>query len=84
MPSTRAGETLRMAQAQVKMKLSNCVIVPTMTGDFRSRARRSERSKLKSAEREEQKDSDQELALSVIRWIGALDEPKSSTVKSLR
>jgi hypothetical protein len=84
LPSTRAGETLRMAQSQVKMKLSSCVIVPTMTGDFRSGARRSERSKLKRAEREKQKDSDRELARSVMRWIGALDEPMSSTVKSLR
>ena len=73
-----------MAQSQVKMELSNCAIVPTMTDDFRSGARRSERSKLKRAEREEQKDSDQELARSVIRWIGVLDEPKSSTVESLR
>jgi len=55
-----------------------------MTGDFRSGARRSERSKLKRAEREKEKDSDQELARSVMRWIVALDEPKSSKVKSLR
>ena len=73
-----------MAQSQVKMKFSSCVIVPTMTGDFRSGARRSERPKLKRAEREEQKDSDQELARSVMRWMVALDEPKSSKVKSLR
>lgn len=64
--SSRAGETLRMAQSQVKMKLSSCVIVPTMTGDFRSGARRSERSRLKRVEREEQKVSDQELARSVM------------------
>jgi hypothetical protein len=55
-----------------------------MTGDFRSGARRSERSKLKRAEREKEKDSDQELARSVMRWVVALDEPKSSKVKSLR
>ena len=62
LPSTGAGETLGMPQSQVKMKLSSCVIVPTMTGEFRSGATKSERWKLKRAEREEQEDSDQESA----------------------
>jgi hypothetical protein len=66
LPSTRAGETLRMAQSQVKMKLSSCVIVPTMTGDFRSGASRSERSTLQRKEREPQEQSDQELARSAM------------------
>ena len=66
MPSTRAGETLRVAQSQVKMKFSSCVIVPTMTGDFRSGASRSERSKLQRTEREPQEQSDQELARSAM------------------
>jgi len=73
LPSIGAGKTLGMAPSQVKMKLSSCVIVPTMTGEFRSGTTKSERWKLKRAEREEQEDSDQESARSVMRWIDALD-----------